>query len=101
MADSLRLTGAALDEATERLSGAVIDMRESTPLRHRAMPTLTGVSAEIDRFTQGLAIAQAALSDAARSALVTIAGLRESGADLDVLLAAALAGGPTLVGDSR
>lgn len=101
MADRLSLDDLSLGEAGRALVTASSAMAHGNArVPTTVLPSLTGIGERIDLYLRGLAVARAALADAARTASMEIAVAMRESADLDAAIATRLPGGFAVRGEA-
>lgn len=101
MSQGIRLDDVALTAASSSLAAAATRMLRRNVRRPRAVPTVSGVSGEIERFLRALEVAREALSAATESAGLAVTSLAEHGTALDADTAAAVPGDTVRNGGTR
>lgn len=98
MSTGMRLADAALADAGFALVGAAERMLRSGVRRPAALPTISGAGERVELYLRGLAVARAALADAATSAGHAVSATLAQSTELDAVIAATLPPGFSLGG---
>ena len=102
MTDSLRLDDQVLHAAGEALvTASYVMVHNNLRAPTEAFDTLSGAGAQVEHYLKGMAVARAALADAAKTAGESIAALMRESEQLDELIASNLSTGYAVRKGSR
>ena len=94
MAAGLKLDDQALSAAGQALvTASFVMVNGNARVPSVQLQSLTGIGARVDLYLRGLAVARAALADAAKTASVVVADLMQESSVLDALIAGNLGTG--------